>query len=303
MWTSEPLALRLLRGLVVLACALALFFACRPLWRIPASAAPAYGLRGKRRSRSRQQSALFRLLEPALGQLAGFLGELPLPELRAWLTRQLRHAGEPAGLSANELLALSSVSFVLLGSSSFWLLRQVDLSVALASASVLLVGTLPVQRVLGQAKERAKQLERSLPSAMDLCVLCMGAGADFPGALAFVVGELGDAHEVCRDELQQLLDELALGRTRVEALSALSSRSSSVAVREFVSAVCQSEDKGTPMIEALTIQSTTLRQRRSVRAEELAAQAGVKMMLPLMLLVASLLLIVFGPLIVTGVGL
>jgi tight adherence protein C len=108
---------------------------------------------------------------------------------------------------------------------------------------------------------------------------------------------------VCRQELVQVLDELGLGRTRVEALAALATRSSSVAVREFVAAISQSEQKGTPLIDVLTIQSTTLRQRRSVRAEELAAQAGVKMMAPLMLLVASLLLIIFGPIITTGTGL
>jgi hypothetical protein len=46
-----------------------------------------------------------------------------------------------------------------------------------------------------------------------------------------------------------------------------------------------------------------LRLRRSVRAEELAARASVKMMLPLLLLVSSLMLVIFGPFIVTGGGL
>jgi tight adherence protein C len=301
MWTSSLLACAL-RAIVLLTFALVLFVCVWPLARVPALAAPAYGLRGKRRSEARN-GALFRASEGVIAQLGAWLIALPLTRTRRWLRVLLRHASEPAGFCADELLALSLLSLVCLGSAAAWLLYDAELGCEPAFASFAFAAWLPIGRVSRAGKQRAVALERSLPAAMDLCVLCMGAGADFPAALAFVIEELGPTHAVCREELSQLLDELALGRTRLEALSALSERSRSRAVRELVVALCQSEEKGTPMIEALTIQSSTLRQRRSVRAEELAAQAGVKMMLPLMLLVASLLLVVFGPIIVTGTGL
>ena len=301
MSTSSLLA-GALRATVLLAFALMLFVCVRPLARVPALAAPAYGLRGKRRSEARKR-ALFRVCEGAIAQLGAWLTALRLPRTRLWLRGLLRHASEPAGFCPDELLALTLASLVSLGSAAAWLLYDAELGWEPAFASLVFAGWLPIGRVSRAGKQRAAALERSLPAAMDLCVLCMGAGADFPAALVFVVAELGPTHGVCREELLQLLDELALGRTRLEALSALSARSRSRAVRELVVSICQSEEKGTPMIDALTIQSSTLRQRRSVRAEELAAQAGVKMMLPLMLLVASLLLVVFGPIIVTGTGL
>lgn len=302
MWTSEALLTPLLRGGVLLSAWLSTLLLVQQLARAPSVDAPRYGLRGKRRSQALEQP-LFRLFEPWIAKSAGWLAGLRAPRLRAYLASLLRYASEPAGLSPDELLALSLSSGFALGSVAVWLLAQAELSFELQAGVWLASVWLPVGRVRAQAKERAKQLERSLPTAMDLCVLCMGAGADFPGALRFVVGELGAAHAVCREELTQVLDELALGRTRVEALTDLASRTGSAPVREFVASICQSEEKGTPLIDALTIQSTTLRQRRSVRAEELAAQAGVKMMLPLMLLVLSLLLIIFGPIITTGTGL
>jgi len=162
---------------------------------------------------------------------------------------------------------------------------------------------IPLLQVRATAKERAKELERSLPSAMDLCALCMGAGADFPQALRFSIQDLGAAHPVCLDELGRVLDELSLGRTRIEALSAMGERTDSHAVKEFVFAICQSEEKGTPLVDALTIQASTLRQRRSVLAEEMAAKAAVKMMFPVMLMVVAIFLIVLGPMIVNGTGL
>lgn len=301
MWTSR-LSDTALRTLVLACFGGALFVAARALATIPPAPAPRYGLRGKRRSAARANE-LFRVLEPCFAQLAGWLARGSFSSLRARLTLELRYASEPAGLSADELLACALLSLFVVGGAGSWLAVDAELSAEVVFGLWLVAGVLPLGRVRAAAKQRAKQLERSLPNAMDLCVLCMGAGADFPGALRFVVHELGAAHAVCREELSFVRDELALGRTRSEALRELAERSGSMAVREFVAAICQSEEKGTPLIEALSIQSSTLRQRRSVRAEELAAQAGIKMMLPLMLLVSSLLLIVFGPIITSGTGL
>jgi tight adherence protein C len=162
---------------------------------------------------------------------------------------------------------------------------------------------LPYLRLRAGVHERARQLERSLPAAIDLCALCMGAGSDFPTALGFLVDELGPPHLVCRTELARVLDDLVLGSTRVAALRALAERTASRAVHTFVAAVCLAEEKGTPLVETLSIQARVLRQERSVRAEEQAARAGVKMMAPMLLLVMSLMLLVFGPFLVNGAGL
>ena len=130
----------------------------------------------------------------------------------------------------------------------------------------------------------------------------MGAGLDFPGALRFYVNESGDKGEPLVEELKRILDELELGHTRSQALKGFAARVSADSVRDFVNAVVQAEEKGNPLADVLAIQAEMLRMRRSVAAEEAAARAGVMMMLPLMILMADVLMILFGPFVITGAG-
>lgn len=292
-----------LRAVALFAMATVSFALTLPVVRIAAVEAPSWGPRGRNRAAIRLASPAFALLEPLLARLAGFIRVLPLSALRTRGERLIRRAGDAAGLCADEFLALSLLSLLAFSALGFWLVRSLHMASFWLPLMAGMGAFLPTMRLDSIGRERAKALERSLPSAMDLCVLCMGAGTDFPSALAFATRELGLGHEVCREELSVLLEQLSLGRTRVEALEDLSLRSGSQTVQQFVAAVCQSETKGTPLTEALSIQSSTLRQRRSVLAEEMAAKAGVRMMLPLMLMVCSVLLIIFGPFIINGIGL
>jgi len=285
--------------LAVAVCTGALAFA---FGRIPALSVPRFGLRGKRRAEARSEP-LFRALEIPLRHVGKLMARSNIPRARASFEALAVRSGQPWGLCADEWLALSLSSGLVLGLGGAWLTRDAQMDVPWTIGAPVLSLLWPWSRLQQLAKARARELERSLPNAIDLCVLCMGAGADFTSALRFVVAELGGAHPVCQEELAQVLDEMNLGRTRVEALTALAERTGSRAVQDFVGAVCQSEVKGTPLVNALDIQAGALRQRRSVLAEEAAAAAQVRLMLPMMLLVVCVVLIVIGPFIVTGAGL
>lgn len=302
MSTSDITYLPVVRWAVLALAMLLTFLVGHHLAGIPPLSPPRFGVRGRNRVAARHDS-LFRLLEPLCLVLGGWIRRPLSPTLRGPVQRLICTAGEPNGLEPEELLARCALSLCALGTSGWLLMANADISWAWRVAFLAAAAFMPLLDVRAKAKQRAKELERSLPSAMDLCALCMGAGADFPQSLRFSIQDLGAAHAVCLDELGRVLDELALGRTRVEALSAMGERTDSHAVKEFVSAICQSEEKGTPLVEALTIQANTLRQRRSVLAEEMAAKAAVKMMFPVMLMVAAIFLIVLGPMIVNGTGL
>jgi tight adherence protein C len=69
-------------------------------------------------------------------------------------------------------------------------------------------------------------------------------------------------------------------------------------VSEFVGAVIQAEQRGTPVAMVLQIQAGVARQRRSARAEEVAAKAGVQLLLPLALVFLSVLILVVAPIVV-----
>jgi tight adherence protein C len=303
MSTSElsPLLVGLRTGLLVLAALAAAGLGAALGTPAPLSP-PHHGPRARERARARTMG-LFGWLEPLLLQLGGVFAALPLSGLRARIARLSQHAGEPLGLCPDELLALSLVSLVAAALCGGWVVHAVGMHWLYGGYLAALGPFLPVLRLCATVHARARQLERSLPAAIDLCVLCMGAGSDFPAALGFAVDELGPPHLVCRGELARVLDDLVLGSTRVAALRALAERTESRAVHTFVAAVCLAEEKGTPLVGTLSIQARVLRQERSVRAEEQAARAGVKMMAPMLLLVMSLMLLIFGPFLVNGAGL
>ncbi len=259
-----------------------------------------FGLRGLRRRRARAESGLFAALEPALRWLAPFAAALPLGGLRPRLDRLLRLAGDWLGVTANEFVVLS-----LLGGAGGLLAGLVGLA-ALELAPVLLVvfaaaGVLvPYLQVTGVASARQKQVERALPPAIDLAALCMGAGLDFMATLRQLVSKSGREDDPLREELEVILSQLQLGMTRQRALALFAERVPTDGVRTFVRAIVQSEEKGTPLAEALQVQAVTLRTRRSVRGEEAAARAAVLMMVPLLLILCAILLVLMGPFVIRG---
>jgi tight adherence protein C len=141
-----------------------------------------------------------------------------------------------------------------------------------------------------------------LPVEIDLAAMCMHAGLDFPGAIRLVVAQRKSGEHVLREELSLVLSELDLGHTRATALSNFAARVPTSAVREFVGAVIQAEEKGTPLADVLKIQATMLRMRRSILAEEAASRAGVLMMVPMLMLLGSVFVILMGPLVLQSMG-
>ena len=66
-------------------------------------------------------------------------------------------------------------------------------------------------------------------------------------------------------------------------------------MKEFTGALIQAEERGNPVADVLQIQATSSRMRRSIRAEELAAKAGVAMVGPLVLVFATIMILIMGP--------
>jgi tight adherence protein C len=100
------------------------------------------------------------------------------------------------------------------------------------------------------------------------------------------------------DEVDYLLQMLQLGCTRRAVLEDFAMRVPTAAVREFVHTVIHSEEKGHPLADALVIQAGVSRMRRTVRAEEEAAKAGAKLIIPLTLIFCSMILLIMVPIFV-----
>ena len=267
---------------------------------VPASISPRLGLRGLKRRQALSRGGAFATLEPVIRAGAGLIARLPLPVLRRRIEAQLTQAGDILGLTGDEQMALSVLSSLGFLAVALALRDIVGTSPAVIALVMGSGAILPHLRVAGEIQRRQRQVDRSLPVAIDLAALCMGAGLDFPGALRQIIDKSLIAGEPLHEELGRILQLLELGRTRREALESFAERVPTEAVRDFVSSAVQAEEKGNPLVDVLRIQARMLRMRRSVDAEQAASRAGVMMMIPLMLIFASIVLILLGPFIVNG---
>lgn len=269
------------------------------LARNPPVDTPRLGMRGLKRQKALEEGGSFTTIEPLMRMVAGWVAHLPLGDRRRQIDEMLKHSGDWLGLTANEFVALSflgGVGFTAMGLAAVTLAELPSIMVFFfAGLGVIL----PYVRASGEQQKRFKEVNRSLPGAIDLASLCMGAGLDFPGSLRQIVDKAG-RRDSLTDELTTILQELDLGRTRRQALENFADRCPTEAVRDFVGTVIQSEEKGNPLAEVLRIQATMLRMRRSVMAEESAARAAVLMMGPLMLIFGAIILVLLGPFIVNS---
>jgi len=151
----------------------------------------------------------------------------------------------------------------------------------------------------GKAAKRIREISRRIPYTLDLIALAMGAGATFTEAVQTVVRE--DREHPFNVELNTVLAEMELGTTRQQALRNLSDRVPLENLRSIIAAVIQAEALGTPLADVLKQQADLLRLQRSVRAEKLAAAASVRILLPGLLIMISVVLAVFGPFIIQAI--
>lgn len=271
--------------------------------RVTPLALPKGGRRALARTRARSESALLAQAEGQLGRLAALVeGRLP-DRLSSPLSQLLSEAGFPLGLCASEFVVLTTAASALcaaLGALYADAFGQTGLAIG---AGALLGACLPIYRLRALRNARMQAISRALPSAIDLCALCMGAGLDFAAAVQNIVAQAPDPNAPLIQELQQLLRALALGSTRAAALDELQRAAPIASVQELVAAIQQGERKGTPLSQVLGVQAQLLRRRRSLAAEEAAARAGILLLLPLLLLMGCVLVILFSPFAVNGFGL
>jgi tight adherence protein C len=202
------------------------------------------------------------------------------------IARRLRLAGWEFCLLPAQWVSARVVYAGLFGALASWMASTLVPTASSASAAAAwgLVGcamgaALPAVWLRDRIAARRARLLRSLPFCLDIITLCVEAGLNFQGALAQAVakGPTG----VLRDELQRCLRDMRAGKPRAEALKALAERLGEPAVTQFVSAVVQAEAMGMNLGPVLRAQADQRRAERFLRAEKLAMQAPVKMLLPL----------------------
>ncbi|MFN9956929.1 MAG: type II secretion system F family protein [bacterium] len=150
------------------------------------------------------------------------------------------------------------------------------------------------------AEARRERIRRGVPDALDLLVVCVEAGISLDAAILRVSRDMAGIHPELAFELGQVVRKVSAGMPRERALQQLPRRTGVEELRTLVASLIQCERLGSSIARVLRINAETLRLRRKQAIEKKAAEAALKMMIPLALfLLPALIIVVIGPVIVS----
>ena len=146
------------------------------------------------------------------------------------------------------------------------------------------------------ATGRRDNIDKIIPDALDLLVICTEAGMGIDQSLLRVASNLGSKGKELSEEIILTNRELNLGHERATCWSNFGGRSNSEELKNLARVIVQSEKVGASIGGVLKSQSEFLRVRRRQKAEEKAAQMSIKMMIPLALFIFPVIMAVtMGP--------
>jgi len=209
---------------------------------------------------------------------AGFRGESALPIF--------------LGAKLTMLVGLPALMFAVL------LVAQVGQPVkGLALAISAVLGMLLPDLIASRLRKRyLKDLERGLPDALDLMVICTEAGLSLEAAIERVSHEIEPANRSIAAELSVTSNELRFLSDRRTALMNMAERTRLDVVRRVSVTLVQSLQFGTPLTQALRTLAGEMRQEQLTRFEERAARLPVLLTLPMILFILpTVFLVVGGP--------
>jgi tight adherence protein C len=145
--------------------------------------------------------------------------------------------------------------------------------------------------------KRKEVIANTLPDAIDMLQMCVGAGLAFPAALSRVADtQSGPVAE----EFSRVTAEVQLGKSRSDALAGMAARTQERNVQKFVSAMQQVTTFGIPVHNVLVEQAKEMRAMRRELARERGQKVPIKILGPIMLFfLPTVLIMVLGPAIIS----
>ncbi|WP_368562946.1 type II secretion system F family protein [Pseudoxanthomonas sp. UTMC 1351] len=211
--------------------------------------------------------------------------------------RALQSAGQDFVLTAEELYGLRIVAAGAVSTVFLLLVMMLGKMSASALLWCLLFG-IPLGWMypslwLGERRKlRSKRVIRDLPVFLDFITMAVEAGLNITGAIEQAVqkGPPGPLSQ----EFSRMLRDLRAGLPRAESLRRMAERMDISQISNFTSALIQADRVGASLSDTLRAQAMQRREERFLRAEKLALEAPVKMMLPLVMFFFPLIFVVLA---------
>jgi tight adherence protein C len=152
-------------------------------------------------------------------------------------------------------------------------------------------------------KQRKDAIFYGLPDALDLLVVCVEAGLGLDQAMRKVSEEMKKTCPTVSEEFGLSNFQLQMGRSRVEVLHELGSRTGVDDLRSLAAILIQADKFGSSIAQALRVQSDAMRTKRRQMAEEKAAKTAVKLIFPLVIFIfPAIFVVLVGPAAITMVN-
>lgn len=145
-------------------------------------------------------------------------------------------------------------------------------------------------------KRHLEQVERGVPDALDMLVICADAGLALEAGIARVAQEIQLLNPDLAQELNQTSRELQIGADMRSVMASLGQRTDLDVLKRLATTLAQSLQFGTPLTQALRSLSAELRAEALVRFEDKAGKLPTLMTLPMIVFILPcVFLIVGGP--------
>ncbi len=245
----------------------------------------------------RRMSPVYRTFQPLIQAFARFnrgAFRESLPEIG----REIQAAGLPRFWTPEEYLGrIEILALMLLPMYVYGCVQMMGpAGIVLAILLTVMTGYFLRHRLRSQALYRLVLIKRRLPFLLDLVTLLMEAGSTFISAMEEAVTEYRE-HPV-GVEFGRVLSEMSMGKGRIGALEAMRDRLHDDEITSIVGSIIQGETLGTPLAKIFRTQADVLRLKRSQRAEKIAGESAVQMLLPGVLIMGSTVIIILGPFVI-----
>ena len=268
---------------------------------IPRARAVAAGLALERAERRRGGSSA-----GALGVTLARAGSMLVPVgagEREKLAGMLRLAGFgqrdalAVFLSVKLAVALGAAVTAGVQAAGSTLIGQHGLLVAFAALAGFVVGGIgPEYALRFRIRQRTRRMERALPDALDLTVMCLESGLTFERAMVTVAEELKPLEAKLAHEFALMEAELRVGAERRVVLEAFQRRTAVEGLRDLAMTLIQAERYGTPLTQSMKNIAAQERTQRAARTEAQAERLPVLMTLPMLLFVVpGTICLIAGP--------
>ncbi|MFB6520031.1 DUF5936 domain-containing protein [Streptomyces sp. NPDC056401] len=193
------------------------------------------------------------------------------PDRVARKRRQIDTAGNPSGLTIDRYAARRAVYAFLGGIGAFAMLINGQLILALLMVAF---GLFWIEAGLWSAiRIRRDHIDRTLPDFLDVLAVVVSAGLGFRPALERVADKYDGPWS---DEIRITLQQMTMGVSRRQAFDELRRRNDSEQVAQFVTALQQGEELGSPIVDTLIAIAEDMRRTDAQNARRRAAKAVPK---------------------------